>query len=275
MEQGWIKLHRKLLDSLVFRSEKALKIWVWCLLKVNHKDNIFMLGRNKVEVQKGQFVFGSFTAKEELDLAVSTIWYWLEFLEKEGQVEIKRTNKYSVITIKNWKDYQLVENKSETNSEAKNKQIGTNKNDKNVKNDKNTSEPSSQDKLTINKVISSFKKINSEADNFYKNKTQRDACIYLVNKYTLEKVKKAIWVIDFNFSDNFCPKATNPTELKTKWAKIAMYHMGRGRKTPEYIKEFDKYCLEQERKNFSQKGAVKKVKAFVGGAEVSYELYEE
>ena len=102
MEQGWVKLHRKLLESLTFENEKCLKIWIWCLLKTNHKDKKCLIGRQKIVVKKGQFIMGSIKSSEKLQLAKSTLWYWLEFLEKEGQVEIKKTNKYSVITIKNW-----------------------------------------------------------------------------------------------------------------------------------------------------------------------------
>lgn len=36
--EGWIKLHRKLLNSNVFKNEKLLKIWIWCLCKVTHKE---------------------------------------------------------------------------------------------------------------------------------------------------------------------------------------------------------------------------------------------
>ena len=35
---GWIKLHRKTLDSKVFQNEKLLKTFVWCLLKASHKE---------------------------------------------------------------------------------------------------------------------------------------------------------------------------------------------------------------------------------------------
>lgn len=97
---GWVKLHRKLIDSLVFKNEKCLKVWIWCLLKANHQENTTMLGRSKIDIPKGSFIMGSHTAKDTLEMAVSTIWYWLRFLESEGMVEIKNTNKYSLVKLK-------------------------------------------------------------------------------------------------------------------------------------------------------------------------------
>ena len=48
-------------------------------------------------------------------------------------IGIKKTNKYSIITIKNWDKYQEVGNKTESNQESNKKQIRTNKNEKNEK----------------------------------------------------------------------------------------------------------------------------------------------
>ena len=68
--EGWIRLHRDILDSDVFASQKMLKIWVWCLCKANFKDRIIPLkigrGETLVKVKRGQFIFGRFKAEEEL-----------------------------------------------------------------------------------------------------------------------------------------------------------------------------------------------------------------
>ena len=133
MNSGWFKTHRKIIDSVVFQSDKCLKIWIWCLAKTNHCENLSLIGRQKVRVRRGQFIMGSLTAEEKLRMAKSTIWYWLNFLEKEGMIGIKKTNKYSIITIKNWDKYQDVGNKSESNEETNKNQIRTNKNEKNEK----------------------------------------------------------------------------------------------------------------------------------------------
>jgi len=144
MNNGWVKLHRKLLVNLIFKNEKGLKVWIWCLLKANHKDNLALIGRQKVAVKEGEFIMGSKKASEYLDMAKSTIWFWLEFLEKEKQVELKKTNKFTIVKLKNWNKYQQVGLKSDSNEETDGKQIGTNKNDKNEKNGKEDTAPSAE-----------------------------------------------------------------------------------------------------------------------------------
>lgn len=79
---SYIKLFRKLLNSPIFDNEKALKIWIWCLLKATHKERIQLVGQQKVELKKGQFVFGRKVASKELKMTQSTIYKYIKLLEK-------------------------------------------------------------------------------------------------------------------------------------------------------------------------------------------------
>lgn len=142
--QGWIKLHRKTLDSKVFQNEKLLKTFLWCLLKASHREYEFLHGRQKVILKPGQFITGRKKAGEELDMPPSTAWFYLNLLKDDSTIDIKSTNKYSLITLTNWGLYQSdadnvngnldsnLDNKRTTNGQ----QTDTYKNDKNVKNDK-------------------------------------------------------------------------------------------------------------------------------------------
>lgn len=136
--QGWIKLHRRLLENTIFTSEKGLKIWVWCLLKANHQDQDVFSGRQRVHISAGQFIMGRNTAKEELKMAVGTIWFWLDLLEKDKYIERKSTNKYSIVTVLNYDKYQETERRLNADRTQIVQQIEPNKNDKNEKNDKNS-----------------------------------------------------------------------------------------------------------------------------------------
>ena len=77
-------------------------------------------------------------SKEELNLAVSTIHYWVNFLESEGMVKLKKTNKYTIITILNWEDYQEVKLKKNSNDNSNETLKETNNNDKALVSTKNT-----------------------------------------------------------------------------------------------------------------------------------------
>lgn len=218
MKEGYIKLYRKSLESIIFTSEKGWKIWTWCLLKANHEENSFFLGRTRVDLKPGQFVMGRNTASGELGMAVGTIWYWLDILEKEGNVERKATNKYTVITLPKWKQYQEDNNKLERRLNADRtqieQQIEPNKNDKNDKNDNKNTESNPR----IAEVINLFKNINPSYKGWFGNKVQRKAATMLLEVHGFEKVAKAVSLLTRTNSIPFITTITTPYMLESKWA---------------------------------------------------------
>lgn len=118
MEQGWIKLYRKILQSKVFQNERLLKLWILCLIKANHdRQYISIEGVIKpVKVEPGQFITGRFELHRDyhqsrrgykkLLPSPYTAWRWLVSLRDMQMLSIKSFNKYSIISIINWKQYQ-------------------------------------------------------------------------------------------------------------------------------------------------------------------------
>ncbi|MAO21661.1 MAG: hypothetical protein CMJ25_12995 [Phycisphaerae bacterium] len=109
--QGYIKLHRKILDNGVFADAELLKVFVWCILKANTTPNV-VYGR-KVDV--GEFITGRITASEELYLKPSTIYKRLQKLKAQGYIDISSNTKNSLITVVNYKSYQLNEKPKKRN----------------------------------------------------------------------------------------------------------------------------------------------------------------
>ena len=101
--QGYIKLHRKILDNGVFADAELLKVFVWCILKANTTPNV--VDGRKVDI--GEFITGRITASEELHLKPSTIYKRLQRLKSQGYIDISSTTKNSLITVVNYKSYQL------------------------------------------------------------------------------------------------------------------------------------------------------------------------
>lgn len=110
MDNGWIKLHRKLLDSEIFASQIGLKIWLWSLMKASHKKRFIPIrigkGETTVAVEKGSFIFGRNSASRELNINGSTVYKWMQKLQDMGMISIESNNQYSIITICNYVDYQ-------------------------------------------------------------------------------------------------------------------------------------------------------------------------
>ena len=131
-DKSYIKLFRKLLNSPIFENEKALKIWIWCLLKATHKERLQLVGQQEVTLQKGQFVFGRKRASEELKMSESTIYKYIKLLEKLQMISVNSNNKFSVVTVEKWEEYQIEELKDNNKVTTKEQQSNTNKNVKNI-----------------------------------------------------------------------------------------------------------------------------------------------
>jgi len=173
MKSGWIKLHRKVLENPIFSSEKGFRLWIWCLLKAGHKEKDVYLGNEKIHLKEGEFIFGRGSASEQLGIKESTIRNWMKTLKQDRYIDIKPTNKYSLIKVRNWEQYQDTEQgdgqQSKNKLKTKQKQMDTNKNDKNDKNDKeyNSMSPikiSDQSNIELSKLL--FKKILKNNPNF-------------------------------------------------------------------------------------------------------------
>ena len=107
---GYVRLYRKTLESSVFQNPVTLKVWIWCLLKANHKGQSVSVrtgrGETLVSLQPGQFIFGRNSASKELDLPASTIRNKIAQLEKMGNLSILLDSHFSIIFISRWNDYQ-------------------------------------------------------------------------------------------------------------------------------------------------------------------------
>jgi hypothetical protein len=119
--QGFISLHRKLMDNPIWTDSNYLKLWIYCLFEASHKEHEILVGNQMVKLERGQFVKGRFALSEDMNRGVKpkqklndkTWWRYLENLEKWGMLTIKPTNKFSLITIDKYDFYQSVFNKTD------------------------------------------------------------------------------------------------------------------------------------------------------------------
>jgi hypothetical protein len=135
MERGWIKLWRKSLEAGWLKNHRLWAFWTWCLLKASHQDHKQLVGLQEVALSPGQFVFGRTKAAKELGLSEQQIRTSLNFLKRAGNLTIKSTNKFTIITIVNWDIYQnTIQDDQPSDQPITNHQVTTNKNGKNGKN---------------------------------------------------------------------------------------------------------------------------------------------
>ena len=130
---GFFKLYRSMLNWEWFKDSSTLHVFIYCLLKANHKDQ-----RYKGDVVKrGSFFTSRKIIAEETGLTEQSVRTALKHLKLTNELTISTSPKGTVISINNYDDYQTVTNTLTNNQPTPNQQLTTNKNDKNIKNEKN------------------------------------------------------------------------------------------------------------------------------------------
>lgn len=114
MNKGYVKLWRKSLDAGWIKNHKLWVFWTYCLMKASHKPYKAIVGNQEVFLEVGQFVTGLRVISRETGLSIREIRTVLAFLINAGNVTIKTTNKFSIITIVNWNTYQSGEGENDT-----------------------------------------------------------------------------------------------------------------------------------------------------------------
>ena len=134
MSQGWIKLHRSILDWEWYDDVNVMRLFLHCLFKANHKDKRY---RGTV-VKRGTFLTGLELLSKQTGLSVSQLRTAQSKLKLTNELTIKTSSKGTVIEVVNYDKYQTVTNGVTDERQTSDKPVTTNKNDKNEKNDKNT-----------------------------------------------------------------------------------------------------------------------------------------
>jgi len=165
--EGWVKLHRHILDNPICKKPKYAWLWIILLLKANHKDKTFIWNNKKQVCKMGQIITGRKELSLNSGISPSSVERGLTYLESEHQIKQQKTTKFRLITILNWDKYQIdgqqivqqTDNKRTTNGQ----QTDTNNNDNNDKNDKNDKEINIYNQNEFAKFYKNFdKKIKYE-----------------------------------------------------------------------------------------------------------------
>jgi hypothetical protein len=118
MSNGWIKIHRCLLDKAFIKDAEKLSLWIVMLMLANHKVREEMFKGKPFKCQPGQFTIGRNQLVELTGIDRNKIERTLTYFEKiEQQIEQQTCNKNRLITIKNWDLYQLEENEEQQNEQ--------------------------------------------------------------------------------------------------------------------------------------------------------------
>lgn len=205
-------------DSLVFQNDKALKIWIYCLIRAGHEEKEILFNHKKMKIEKGQFMTSFPNLRDTLGYSIGTIHNWINFFEQEKMIESKKTNKFTLIKINNWKDYQDTESRMKTER----KQNETNNNYKEL--ERNNIYPEILEYWNKGQVVI-HKEVSDECKKYIDK---------FLKEFEVEDLKKAIRAYAETYHNDEC-------YFKHKWTLEEFVKRGNGArvfvyKTPEDYK---------------------------------------
>ena len=181
--EGWISLHRKMIDWEWYNEPNTIRLFLHCLLKANHQDKKW----RGIDIKRGSFVTSYAKLADELELSIQNVRTALNNLKLTGEVTSESSSKNTVIKVVNYDNHQDANkqnnNQVTSNQHTPNKQLTTTNNDNNDNNENKLKIEASQ--------IEKFKPdLMSEVQQ--KNIIQKA-------KFKVEE-RGGKWVCDYNFN---------------------------------------------------------------------------
>lgn len=156
--EGWIKLHRSLLDWQWYGDKNTVLLFIHLLLKANHKANKW----RGIEVSRGQLITGLQALSEQTGLTFQEVRTALSKLENSHTINKQSNKQHTLITITNYDKYQTddPESNKQINTQSTNEQQTSN-NKQEYKNEKNEKKRGGFTPPTLDEVVAYCKERNN------------------------------------------------------------------------------------------------------------------
>ena len=141
---GWIKIHRKLLDWEWYDDGNVVRVFLHLLLTANFEPKNW----HGITIERGQVATSVLNLANQVHLSPKQVRTALEKLKNTNEIDTQTANKYTLITICKYDNYQTLESsEGQTNGNQRANEGQTNgnqrattkeiKNDNKEKNDNN------------------------------------------------------------------------------------------------------------------------------------------
>jgi len=132
---GFVLLWRKLKKTSFASNPLTLALFIHLLLSANHEDREIIFNKKPLLIKKGQLVTGLLSLQKNTGISIQSLRTGLVSLQNSNTITRKVTNKFSIISICNWEEYQLPPtHKLTIKQQSSNNQATTNNNDVLIKN---------------------------------------------------------------------------------------------------------------------------------------------
>lgn len=130
--EGWICLYKKLINWEWYQDGNTCRLFIHLLLLANYEDKYWQ-GQL---IKRGQLVTSLEHLSDDLGLSVQQIRTSIKKLKSTGEITSKATNKYTLVTVERYENYQSKEEKATSKitneQQTTNKQITTTNNITNI-----------------------------------------------------------------------------------------------------------------------------------------------
>lgn len=135
MSNGYVSLHRQIMDWEWYKDPIVSRIFIHLLLKATHQETKWQ----GTTIYPGQLITGREVLAKELGISEQNVRTALSKLKSTNEITIKSTNKFSVVSIVKWTEYQVRStnrstNKLTNNQPTTNQQLTTYNNNNNNNN---------------------------------------------------------------------------------------------------------------------------------------------
>ena len=113
MDEGYIKLFRSMKSWQWYHDSNTKVVFLHLLLSANWEDSYY----GEYFIPKGSLVTGYPKLSSQLGISIRNVRTAIKHLKKTGEVTVKVTNKFSIITIENWDKFQVYERSSDSQSD--------------------------------------------------------------------------------------------------------------------------------------------------------------
>lgn len=146
---GYVRLYRDITAWQWYKNPNVLRVYIHLLLKAAFKDFEFE-GKS---FKAGDLITSRKRLSEELGISEWQVLTALDKLKSTGEIEVNSTNKFTVISLKNWEKAQseqyFFKPSPTTKPQQSHNKSTHNNNVNNVNNVKNNSAPAREKKYNI------------------------------------------------------------------------------------------------------------------------------
>ena len=191
--EGWIKLHRQILEHWVWKDPVKFQWWMDMLLMANHADTKVNIGFELYDCKRGQSILSLKSWGERWGVSKHTVRNFFVLLEKDLMITHENLQKTTRITICKYDTYQSDLHGEGTHRERIGNAKGTQKeSNKNVKNEKTVNNEKKEKEDFPPQIQKRFLIPISELENFLKSDAVWKDIVCMQNQIIITELENYI-----------------------------------------------------------------------------------